>query len=196
MHYLVLFSQLTSGFFMDHSDDESDELWDYVTRNVEKLEKDDPVQAADSKKKKQEIRPVETVKTPLSSSVEKEKQKLSSSLGLDRRTDEKLRRGQMSVEAILDLHGLSQREASPALTSFINTAYEQGKRCVLVVTGKGKNSRKQEDGEFVSSPGVLRQRVPEWLRDDPLGYLVLRFYPAKPQHGGDGAFYVLLKRKR
>lgn len=105
--------------------------------------------------------------------------------GLDRRSDERLRRGKMPIEATLDLHGMSQQEAFEALQQFLRQGYERGRRCVLVVTGKGRG------GE-----GVLRARVPEWLAEKELCDLVLRSYPAQPQHGGAGARYILLRRKR
>jgi DNA-nicking Smr family endonuclease len=108
--------------------------------------------------------------------------------GLDRATDEKLRRGQMKIEGRIDLHGLNQVEAQEDLTDFILRSNERGRRCVLVITGKGARSAEQG--------GVLRRKVPEWLGLAPLNALVLQHYPAKPQHGGAGAFYVLLRRKK
>jgi len=115
--------------------------------------------------------------------------------GLDKRSDERLRRGQMPIEARLDLHGMRQEEARAALERFLVQAQGQGKRCVLVITGKGKMKSSREDW-LTSKPGVLKQKLPGWLEGDKLRGLVLKTYPAKPQHGGDGALYVLLRRKR
>jgi DNA-nicking Smr family endonuclease len=106
--------------------------------------------------------------------------------GLDRRSAEKLRRGELRLEARLDLHGMTQDEAHRALAAFLVRAQEAGKRCVLVITGKG-------DGE---RGGVLRAAVPRWLGEAPHRGRVLATAPAQPRDGGAGALYVLLRRRR
>ena len=127
--------------------------------------------------------------------------------GLDRRTAQRLTRGQLPIEARLDLHGMRQTEAHTALNRFIAQSYGSGKRCVLVITGKGKKKfnlgRFYHDdpddhftGEHTSRPGVLRENVPQWLSRPPNGHLVLRTAPARPKDGGDGALYVYLRRKK
>ncbi len=107
--------------------------------------------------------------------------------GVDRRTGQKLRRGQMPVEARIDLHGMTQTEAHRALTAFVDRQWFAGKRCVMVVTGKGSG---QEGG------GVLRRMVPRWLNEGSTRTKVLAFDYARQRDGGAGALYVLLKRKR
>lgn len=93
----------------------------------------------------------------------------------------------MRIEGRLDLHGLIQDEAYAALNAFLVTAQNAGRRCVLVITGKGRSR---------ASEGILRRRVPEWLGMHPLSDIVLRAIPAQPKDGGDGALYVLLRRDR
>ena len=114
---------------------------------------------------------------------------------LDRRTEEKLRRGKMAVEGRLDLHGHSQDEAHQLLHDFVMAAQAQGKRCVLVITGKG-TPRASANFESGRERGVLRRRVPEWLSTPPLQDVVLKSVRAQPKDGGDGALYVYLKRDR
>jgi len=132
---------------------------------------------------------------------------VSATGGLDRRTAQRLTRGQLPIEARLDLHGMRQTEAHTALNRFIAQSYGSGKRCVLVITGKGKKKfdlgRFYHDdpddhftGEHTSRPGVLRENVPQWLSRPPNGHLVLRTAPARPKDGGDGALYVYLRRKK
>jgi DNA-nicking Smr family endonuclease len=106
--------------------------------------------------------------------------------GLDRRTAQRLKKGDIAVEASLDLHGLSQEEAHQALARFLARAAQAGRRCVLVVTGKGGKG-----GE-----GVLRASVPRWLNAPELRAHVLAFVHAVPKDGGTGALYILLKRRR
>lgn len=107
--------------------------------------------------------------------------------GVDKRTDEKVRRGRMAIDGRIDLHGMTQSEAHDALFGFVRRSHAMGRRLLLVITGKGQMPR----GE-----GVLRHAVPRWLREAVLGPLVLSVHQAQPQHGGGGAYYVLLRRRR
>ncbi|MEX2408640.1 MAG: Smr/MutS family protein, partial [Rhodovibrionaceae bacterium] len=111
---------------------------------------------------------------------------------LDRRSAERLKRGQLPIEAQLDLHGLNQLDAQRALEAFLAAAQEAGRRCVLVITGKGGVGRAPAGGEA----GVLRRAVPLWLNQAGLREKVLAYAYAQPKHGGQGALYVLVKRQR
>ena len=110
--------------------------------------------------------------------------------GIDRRQAQRLKRGQTAIEARLDLHGHSQAQAHRELTAFLARAQDSGKRCVLVVTGRGVGK-----GPGVAGGGVLKREVPRWLGQPPLRARVLAFDIAQPRHGGDGALYVLLRRR-
>ena len=94
-----------------------------------------------------------------------------------------LKRGVISVDYQLDLHGLSRDEALAELPRFLRTARMKGQAAVLVITGKGNNS-----------PGepVLQQAVAAWLRDAGRE-LVVEFAPAPRELGGSGAFVVFLR---
>ena len=116
------------------------------------------------------------------------------SVDRDHRLAGRLRRGQLPIEGTLDLHGMTQAEARRDLTEFVADGRRKGARCLLVVTGKGSRSGTDDWGR--PSPGVLREAVPRWLNLSPLRDSVLAFAAARPQHGGDGAFYLLLKRQR
>jgi DNA-nicking Smr family endonuclease len=107
--------------------------------------------------------------------------------GVDRRRAERLSRGKLPIEATLDLHGLRQAEAHRRLEVFLAESQAAGKRCVLIVTGKGLH---KEEG------GVLRANVPRWLNEAPNRARVLSFDYAQQKHGGTGALYVLLRRRR
>ena len=117
--------------------------------------------------------------------------------GLDKRTANRLRRGKMRIEGRLDLHGYTQPDAHSAVHSFINDSKKMGQRCVLIITGKG-SFRENIDLGFMPDRdiGVLRRNLPRWLSASPLREMVIHIEPARPQHGGEGAFYVLLRRKR
>ena len=106
---------------------------------------------------------------------------------VDRRTADRLKRGRLEIEGRIDLHGMTRAAAQDALTSFVVAAADRGQRCVLVITGKGT---------FSGGPGVLKQEVPKWLNMSPLRERIVAVNQAQPKHGGGGALYVLLKRKR
>lgn len=117
--------------------------------------------------------------------------------GLDRRTQLRLKRGQMPIEARLDLHGLSRERAHAGLNAFLSRQTALGRRCVLVITGKGRPDWQQPAwGSEEREVGVIRRALPGWLRDHPNKDRVLAFAPAQPQDGGAGAWYILLRRRR
>ena len=118
--------------------------------------------------------------------------------GVDARTAQRLRRGVLPIEARLDLHGKTQAEAHAALDRFLAQAQAAGKRCVLVITGKGARRAEGEDAGpgSTAAAGVLKRAVPLWLDQAPNRARVIAIAPARPQHGGDGALYVLLRKAR
>lgn len=106
----------------------------------------------------------------------------------------RLRRGALAIDGTLDLHGMTRAEAHQALDTFIAHAVDGGRRCLLVITGKGTRSGADDFGR--PRGGVLRAAVPRWLNAPSARPHILAMVPAQPRHGGDGAFYVLIKRRR
>lgn len=108
--------------------------------------------------------------------------------GLDTKIFRQLKAGQFSPEAHLDLHGLNAEQAQMAVLQFFRDQYYLGKRCVLLVPGRG-----------INSPGgqaVLKEELKTWLTRDPLKRVVLAFCTAQPRHGGAGAVYALLRQRK
>ena len=106
-------------------------------------------------------------------------------VGIDRRSWLRLKRGKVEIEDSVDLHGLTQQQAHSRLDRFLADAQRAGLRCVLVVTGKG-----------LMNGGVLRHMVPRWLNEGANRERVVAFLPAQPKHGGGGALYLLIRRRR
>ena len=106
---------------------------------------------------------------------------------LDRRTMDRLRKGRLRPEARIDLHGMTANRAHAALNAFLANAHAAGRRCILVITGRGSL---KEGG------GVIRRELPAWLNAPDNRVRILGFAQAQPGDGGGGAFYVLLKRRR
>ena len=107
-------------------------------------------------------------------------------VGVDPAILGRMRAGQISPEAHLDLHGQNARQAFDSLTWFIKNSYQRNLRTVTVVTGRGKNSP--------NGVGILRPLLQEWLTKDPFKRVVLAFCTAPPSDGGPGAVYVLLRK--
>jgi DNA-nicking Smr family endonuclease len=105
---------------------------------------------------------------------------------MDRNLMRALRRGDFSIQGRLDLHGMTQVEAKAAVDRFLTDSRRARKRCVLIVHGRGLHS--QDDVP------VLKEALKGWLSQKRLGQMVLAFASAKPQDGGTGAVYVLLRR--
>ncbi len=172
----------------DPPDSDDSRLWESVTKDIKPLKgrkKQTSARAVPLKKPtKAAVAPI--TKTPSLPSM-------PSGQGIDKRTDERLRRGQMAIEARLDLHGLRLFEAQDAFRRFILDCHARQLRCLLIITGKGK--RTTADG-LPQAGGVIRENLPLWLEDAALRPLILQIYPAQPKDGGSGAFYILLRRKR
>jgi DNA-nicking Smr family endonuclease len=109
-------------------------------------------------------------------------------VGLDPRLLRRLRRGDFAWQAYLDLHGMSAESARAAVESFLTAAVGAGHRCVLIVHGRGLNSRGQTP--------VLKERLKVWLARGRAAHVVLAFATARPCDGGAGALYVVLRRDR
>lgn len=95
------------------------------------------------------------------------------------------------IEAKLDLHGMTLAAAERAVTTFIADAAAQNRRVVLIVTGKGM---RLEGGRVFG--GRIRAEFPNWLERAENRARVAGVRAAHPRHGGSGAFYVLLRRRR
>jgi DNA-nicking Smr family endonuclease len=121
--------------------------------------------------------------------------------GLDRKSERRMTRGQVEIEARIDLHGTGIEQARVRLLQFLNAGRARGVRLVLVITGKGESpfARHTLHGathfHTPERQGRLRRLVPEWLHEPEFRLHVAGFQPAHPRHGGGGAFYVKLRRQ-
>jgi DNA-nicking Smr family endonuclease len=149
-----------------------------------------------------ETRPRQTAKKSATSSsphvartAPKTKSKAPS--GLDGRTAKRLKRGALDPEAKLDLHGYTATDAHRALLLFLRSAQARGLRLALVVTGKGRKADAHEPFDLAREPrGVLKTSVPRWLAEPAFAGFVAGIAGAHRRHGGDGAFYVYLRKVR
>lgn len=172
---------------------EEKRLWHYVTRNDKRLSQipDDAIETEEalpdsSEKRKlfvKNLSPLPSVKQP---KTPLKKLRKGDYADIDRNTATRFRKGDYPIDATLDLHGYSRDRAHDRLHHFIQKRAVQGDRCLLVITGKGR----------ADTPGVLRAAIPQWLAASELRPYILTFDTARPKDGGEGAYYILLRRRR
>ncbi len=112
-----------------------------------------------------------------------------------KRERQAVNRGRMAIDGRLDLHGYRQDEAHARLSGFLSQAQAMGWKVVLVITGKGRPG-----GDFQSlhdhERGVLKRIVPLWLSLPEFRRVVLGYEDAGPVHGGSGALYVRIRKRK
>lgn len=179
---------------------EDQALWEHVTQSVRRVQTDlmsvssqnqtlelnEPIRKRASKPKKTRTSPTQLASKQFKPSVPSMSHGDTS--GMDRRTTQKLKRGKLDIEGTLDLHGYTQIKAHQALSRFLQTGYETGRRTVLIITGKGDR--------LGGRPGILKEAVPGWFNETPMRQWVAGFSYAAPKDGGNGALYVRIKRRR
>lgn len=106
--------------------------------------------------------------------------------GVDKRLLVALKRGDYAVQAHLDLHGMTRSDAKPKVEAFLEESRHAARRCVLLIHGRGLNSKDQIP--------VLKESLRVWLCQGRIGKAVLAFCTARPCDGGAGAVYLLLRR--
>ena len=112
--------------------------------------------------------------------------------GTDRRTANRMRRGKLSIDMRLDLHGLTLDIAHRRLLGFLSAAQASGAKCVLVITGKGTRTH----NGIQRGQGRLKSAVPRWLNEPAFRSLVLSIAYARQKDGGEGALYILVRKSR
>lgn len=115
---------------------------------------------------------------------------------MDQNLHRAMSRGKLVPEARIDLHGMTVAEAHAALNGFMLSAHARGLRLVLVITGKGRRPGPDHLAPLPARAGALKNDVPHWLRMPPLNALVLELREAHRSHGGSGAYYVYLRKRR
>lgn len=114
--------------------------------------------------------------------------------GIHRRLEQKMSRGQIKIDSTLDLHGMTQEEAKDATINFVSMAKKNNLSIILIITGKGVSKDNTNDGHQTRyARGVLNQNLPNWLKLPQIRKDINGYKYANKRHGGEGAYYVLLK---
>lgn len=103
---------------------------------------------------------------------------------LDGGWDQRLRRGQIRPDRVIDLHGYTLADAHAVLAMALDDAALDGARVILVITGKGRHDR----------PSRIKAELADWLESGAFRHRIAALRPAHPRHGGGGAYYLILRR--
>jgi DNA-nicking Smr family endonuclease len=160
---------------------EDDPVWARIKAQTKPLRRKGATQKPDIKEPKQTLRG-----RPIRSEDQLFQTKIRKTSAAPVREDrhKKVRRGKLEIDQKTDLHGLNLDQAHDKLFSFVHRASSHHARTLLVITGKGAG------GE-----GILRKALPVWLAGPELSQLVSGFAQAHARHGGNGAWYVFLRKK-
>lgn len=126
------------------------------------------------------VSPKEPANEPVREIQKEQKQPTPQPQVLDIRIERNLSLGDVMIEAKIDLHGKTEADAHDAFQTFVKKQEALNRRLLLIITGKS---------------GVLRQNLPRWCDVPPLSDGVLALRTAAPHHGGDGAYYLLLRKR-
>lgn len=164
-------------------------LWTTVIKSIAPLRESTAPDEDDGAQTASLARPMAHTAKPAPNKPLLTEKKLPPLTPLGRRMKQRVARGKEKIDGRLDLHGLTQSEAHAALLRFLRAASSRDARLVLVITGKGARA---SEGQRA----VLKRQVPQWLGLPEFRVLVIGFEDAHVTHGGEGALYVRIRRKR
>lgn len=177
-----------------NSDDEN--FWLEAVKDVKRNQQNTPAPES-QKHKPREVFSLETKKEYLSNQDFSSGSKFLDDReygGIDNSTLHKFKREEFKIEAVLDLHGMTENKAFDAVENFVATCFNRGLRCIVIVTGKGL--KHSDDEDIFTQKGVLRKSVPQWLNLPHLRAAILIYKHPSAKLGGDGALYILLRRNK
>jgi len=101
-----------------------------------------------------------------------------------------------NTTSYFDLHGFTLGDANNKIYELIQAAYNQGVNKLIIVTGKGLHSKNEKDPYVSKEYGILKYSVPEYIKNNPeLMSMIIEIKDASIKDGGDGAFYIFIKKK-
>ena len=178
---------------IDYNDNDT-ELWNYVTKTTKKINSNNNLKHYKNipTKKKQrvvttpEIKPKSILQTnnknhtltPIQFSDENNKS------GLSKKNIKDIKSGKFKVQSKLDLHGFSLKEAETLFFEFLKKSFNSKKRNILVISGKGERGK-----------GKIKLSIPTWIASPSLSHLIHYYSSAAPKDGGNGAYYIRLRKK-
>ena len=110
--------------------------------------------------------------------------------------NKKLKKGMVNIDKKIDFHGLAAEEAKIKFFETIDSCFIRNKRCILFITGKGMGVHKNTHEEKKLYYGKIRNEFLSWVYQKKISNKILSVEQAGPSHGGDGAFFVYLRKNK
>ena len=179
---------------------EEEKIWKSYSENITKIRTDNPIVTNKTKIRIQNIDKTKSIKNLIIDSGDKKVQTplsfSNNKVLIDRKTHHSLKKGRIKPSRSLDLHGLRYEDAKSKVITFISSAFKDEHRLVLVITGKGKKLNLTQSFFDEKRSGILRNAFKSWLEDEKIKFVILNVTSSHASHGGDGAFYVYLRKKK
>ena len=179
-----------------------DEIFFKYTQGVEPINRKNKIKKGIKKIPKNIIRNIKKIKEPETTKDKKtEKTTHPKYLVEAGKTNKMLKKGQISIDKKIDFHGKILTEAEDEFHKTVLNSYNQKKRCLLFVTGKGLHKQKNLlDDSLNKSPklyyGKIREAFLNWVKKPELAKYILSIEKAGFEYGGDGAFFVYLRKNK
>ena len=157
-----------------------------------RIKKEDP--KTNYKSEKKNIVKQKKITTPKASTITKKSHFFLEKIDLKKG----IKKGSFLIDKKIDFHGKSLLESEEQFSNTIIKSYNSGQRCLLFVTGKGlfKSKNYEESDKPKLYHGIIRTFFVEWARSKKFSKYILSFEQASIEHGGDGAFYVYLRKNK
>jgi DNA-nicking Smr family endonuclease len=109
-------------------------------------------------------------------------------INIEKNKLKRIKSGRINIEGTIDLHGFSLKEAKERLQIFVGESFRRNKRLLLIITGKGRNSKPNINGK----KQTIKSEINKWLLEDFYRDKVQYISRALDKHGGEGAYYFFL----
>ena len=178
---------------IDYNDND-DDLWNYITKTTKKINSNNSLTNHKNIPTKKKKRVILTPETKTQSIFKTINEKLtikpihftdeSNPSGLSKKNIKEIKTGKFKTESKLDLHGYRLREAEILFFEFLKKNFRLKKRNLLVISGKGEHGK-----------GKIKLSIPAWIASPSLSHLIHFYSFAATKDGGDGAYYIRLRKK-
>ena len=178
---------------IEHNDNDAD-LWNFVTKSTKKINSKNSFKNLRKIPTKKKKRVILTPETKTHSILKTTNEKLTvrpihfsdenNLSGLSKKNIKEIKTGKFKVQSKLDLHGYRLKEAETLFFEFLKINFKSKKRNLLVISGKGERGK-----------GKIKFSIPVWISSPSLSHLIHFYSFAAPKDGGDGAYYIRLRKK-
>ena len=178
----------------DNDNDTDTDIWNYVTKTTKKINFNNSLKYHKNIPIKEKKRVISTPEIKSQSIFKTNNKNLTvtpiyfsyenNRSGLSKKNIKEIKTGKFNVQSKLDLHGYRLKEAETLFFEFLKKSFNSRKRNILVISGKGEHGK-----------GKIKLSIPVWIASSSLSHLIHFYSLAAPKDGGNGAYYIRLRKK-